>query len=41
MKPIRAEDYQFNPSDATGKGSIGFKWFKPDYTDYTFTSTAQ
>lgn len=39
MKPIRPEDYQFNPADATGKPSVGIRWFKPDTTDYTFTTT--
>ncbi|KEO83144.1 hypothetical protein [Tumebacillus flagellatus] len=41
LKPIKPEDYQFNAADATGQESIEFKWFKPDYTDYTLTSTDQ
>lgn len=34
-KIIDPEEVQINPVDETGKASIGIKWFKPDYTDYT------
>lgn len=35
LNPINEEEIQRNPQDKMGKKSIGIKWFKPDYTDYT------
>lgn len=37
-KPIKDTEIQRNPKDETGNESIGIKWYKPDYTDYTKTA---
>jgi hypothetical protein len=35
MKPLGSDQYQVNPSDETGKTSIGVKWFAPDLVDHS------